>query len=115
MKKVLTLLGILTWMGVAAAAGPPSAGAEQDVKSKAGASNELRIDLNTATKEELAELPGIGEKVAARVIAYREENGRFEKTEELMNVKGIGEKAFLRIRDNLLVGPDSKKAKAKQK
>lgn len=49
------------------------------------------LDLNSATAEELAQLPGIGPELAARIIAYREETGFFSTTEELMEVSGIGE------------------------
>ena len=52
------------------------------------------LDLNTATAEELAELPGIGPELAKRIIAYREEHGPFSTAEELMQVSGIGEGKF---------------------
>jgi competence protein ComEA len=112
MKQLFTILGILTWL---ASVGSPAIYSEQKPRSKAVASTELRVDLNTATQEELAKLPGIGDKVAARIIAYREENGVFESAEEIMNVRGIGEKTFLKLRDNLYVEERSKKGKAKRK
>ena len=56
------------------------------------------VELNTATAPELRTLPGIGERTAQRIIEYREEHGEFEKIEDLMNVRGIGEKTFLRLR-----------------
>ena len=49
-------------------------------------------------------LKGIGEKKALAVIAYREEHGGFESTEELMKVKGIGEKTFAGLKDKVTVG-----------
>jgi competence protein ComEA len=61
------------------------------------------VNLNTATLADLQELPGIGEKTAERIIEYREKNGPFKKIEELMNVRGIGEKAFLKLRSQLTV------------
>lgn len=49
------------------------------------------LDINTATIEQLAELPGIGEVLAQRIIDYREKNGLFQSVEELLNVPGIGQ------------------------
>ena len=62
------------------------------------------VNLNTATAEQLDSLPGVGPKVAARIIEYRQKNGPFKKIEDLMNVRGIGEKNFLKIRNRLTVG-----------
>jgi comEA protein len=61
------------------------------------------INLNTAGVPELAALPGIGEKTAARIVEYRQKNGPFKKIEELMNVQGIGEKSFLKLKPQLTV------------
>ena len=65
------------------------------------------VNLNTATATQIATLPGVGEKAAQRIIEYREKNGGFKKIEELMNVKGIGEKSFLKLKPLITVG-DSK-------
>ena len=62
------------------------------------------ININTATAEELTELPRIGEVTAARIVKWREENGPFATTEELMNVQGIGERVYERIRPHVTVG-----------
>ena len=62
------------------------------------------INLNSATAAQIAVLPGIGPKTADLVVQYRQKNGPFKKIEEIMNVKGIGEKSFLRIKDCLTVG-----------
>ena len=61
------------------------------------------LDLNTAPAEELAKLPGIGEALAERIVAYREEHGPFEAVEDLMNVSGIGEKKLEGLRDRVTV------------
>lgn len=77
----------------------------QKAQPSAGGSPAAVINLNTATVQQLDSLPGIGAKVAARIVEYRQKNGQFKKIEDLMNVKGIGEKNFLRIKDRLTVGP----------
>ena len=57
------------------------------------------VSINTATKEELMTLKGVGESKALAIIAYREENGPFTNIEDIKNVKGIGEKMFDAIKD----------------
>lgn len=63
------------------------------------AESEERVELNTADRTALETLPGIGPRTAERIIEYRTENGGFEKIEDLMNVRGIGERTFLRLRE----------------
>jgi len=57
------------------------------------------VSINTGTKEELMTLPGIGESKANNIIKYREENGKFKNLEDIMNVSGIGESAYSKIKD----------------
>lgn len=64
----------------------------------------LRIDLNTATGDELQMLPDIGPHLAQQIIAYRQSIGKFETVEQIMEVSGIGEKRFAAIRDMITVG-----------
>ena len=59
------------------------------------------VNINTAAAAELQTLPGVGPATAARIIEYREKNGLFKKLEELMNVRGMGEKTFLKLRPQL--------------
>jgi len=62
-----------------------------------------KVNLNTATKEELMELPGIGAAKAASILAYREANGSFTKIEDLMKIEGIKEGVFSKIEDYVIV------------
>jgi competence protein ComEA len=62
------------------------------------------ININTASAADLQRLPGIGAKTAGRVIEYRQKNGPFKKVEELMNVRGVGEKNFLKLKNQISVG-----------
>lgn len=62
-----------------------------------------KVNINTATLEELSQLELIGEKKAQAIIDYREENGKFRKTEEIMNVNGISVTIFEKNIDKLTV------------
>ena len=70
-------------------------------KSDEVSSSDGKISLNNATVEELMQLPGIGEVKAKAIIAYREGNGGFKAIEELLEVNGIGESTFNKIKDQL--------------
>lgn len=62
------------------------------------------VDLNTATEQELQTLPGIGPALAKRIVEFRQENGEFSRVEDLLKVKGIGEKSFEKLKSRLTVG-----------
>lgn len=63
-----------------------------------------KININSADSIELQQLSGIGEKKAEQIMSYRQENGSFQKIEDLKNVSGIGEKTFEALRANITVG-----------
>ena len=63
-----------------------------------------KVDLNTATAEQLETLDGIGETLAKRILSYRQEHGRFHSVDELKNVSGIGDKKFEAVRSSITVG-----------
>ena len=62
-----------------------------------------KVNINTANKETLSTLNGIGPVTAERIIEYREKVGPFKSIEEIAKVKGIGEKTFLQIKDSIVV------------
>ena len=62
------------------------------------ASASAPVNLNTATAAQLETLPGIGKATAERILEYRQKNGSFKKVEDLMNVRGVGEKSFLKLK-----------------
>ncbi|MBU0970399.1 MAG: helix-hairpin-helix domain-containing protein [Proteobacteria bacterium] len=65
----------------------------------------LMININQATDQELAALPGIGPKTAGNITAYRQENGPFRNLEDIMNVKGLGRKTYEEIKNLITIGP----------
>lgn len=68
-----------------------------------------KININTASVEELQKLPRIGATVAQRIIDFRKEHGRFSKIEDLMKVRGIGESTFSKLKSLITVGQKPKK------
>ena len=91
MKRFLMLLACLLFSGWALAA----------------------INLNTATKEELVALPGIGPAKAQAILDYRNSHGQFKSIEEVKDVKGIGAKRFEKLKGELTVGGPSAKPPAR--
>lgn len=83
-------------------AGVPVAG--QEKSSKPAAAVPAPVNLNTASVAQLEALPGVGLKTAERIIEYRQKNGGFKRVEDVMNVRGVGEKAFLKLKPMLSVG-----------
>ncbi|MBP5427522.1 MAG: helix-hairpin-helix domain-containing protein [Clostridiales bacterium] len=65
--------------------------------------NVSQVNINTANKDELMLLPGIGSSMADKIIKYREENGEFNEKEELRNVSGMGENKFKGIKDSIVL------------
>lgn len=65
-----------------------------------------KININTAPSEELQKLPRVGPAIAQRILDYRKENGNFKRIEDLMKVRGIGEKVFNQLKDLITVGAE---------
>ena len=98
MNRQLRLVGAFLVMALALAAMVPPAAA-----APASQTATEKINVNTASAEELTALPGIGKAYADRIVEYREKNGPFKKVDDLLNVRGIGEKTLERIRDRVTV------------
>ena len=66
-----------------------------------------KVNINTASLEELQKLPRIGPQIAQRILDFRKENGNFKKVEDILKVPGIGEKVFDQLRDLITVGAEA--------
>jgi competence protein ComEA len=73
------------------------------IQGNQGSSEETKINLNEATKEEFESLPGIGPAKAATFIQYREENGPYKKIEDIKNISGIGDKTFEKLKEYIFI------------
>ena len=74
-----------------------------DGPTNAGLTDDGKINLNTATREELLRLSGIGDAKADSILAWREQHGGFSQIEDLMKIEGIKEGVFKKIRDKIKI------------
>ncbi len=95
MTRIVMVVLLILGLGIAAQAGQEGP-RRTTPAAKASASGPL--NLNSATVAQLESLPGIGKSTAERILEYREKSGGFKKVEDLMNVRGIGEKSFLKLK-----------------
>ena len=95
MMRMLMVVLLVLGLAVAAQAGQET---PRRAAPAAKASASAPVNLNTATVSQLETLPGIGKSTAERILEYREKSGGFKKIEDLMNVRGIGEKSFLKLK-----------------
>jgi competence protein ComEA len=100
---VVSLLVLLASVGAGAAQEKPAAG---KAAAKPAAAATSPLNLNTATVAQLETLPGIGARTAQAIVDHRQKNGSFKKIEELMNIKGIGEKSFLKLKPMITIGTE---------
>ena len=105
---IRTLTIVLLALGLVSATTSAQAPSAKAQKSSAIATP---INLNTATVAQLDSLPGIGKATADRIVEYRQKSGGFKKAEELMNVRGVGEKNFLKLKSLVTVAPPSDRSR----
>jgi len=103
------LMAAILGIAVSAAAASAQSKSTPKAATAATATAAAPVNLNTATAEQLATIPGVGPKMAERIIDYRQKNGSFKKIEDLMNVSGVGEKSFLKMKPLITVGTPSSK------
>jgi competence protein ComEA len=82
--------------------------AQQNSSQTSASSTSPKININTASLEELQTLPRIGPAIAQRIIDYRKEHGPFKRVEDLLKIQGIGERVFEQIKDRVTVGSEVK-------
>ena len=93
--RIMMMALLVLGLGVAADAAQESGRAPAP---RTMADTSAPVNLNTATPVQLEGLPGVGPALAQRIVDYRQQNGGFKKIEELMNVRGIGEASFLKLK-----------------
>ena len=103
-RTVLSIVALSCLLG-APSSDVAAAQAKAAARSAAKPASTAIVNLNTASATDLEGLPGIGAKTAARIVEYRQKNGPFKKVEELMNVRGVGEKNFLKLKPQITVAP----------
>jgi competence protein ComEA len=108
------LVSIVSFVVLISAHAQPASAQAERASARPVATAGAVVNLNTASAAEFEALPGIGAKTAARIIEYRQKNGAFKKVEELMNVRGIGEKNFLKLKAQLTVGAAKPDASVRQ-
>jgi len=106
MRRLTFVIAIAVAALVVASADASAQAQPRKAPAKATATAAAPVNLNTATSAQLETLPGIGPAAAKRILEHRQKVGSFKKIEELMNVKGIGEKSFLKLKPLITVGTE---------
>ena len=117
MRRLMFVTGMLV---AALVSGGPLAWAQSEKaasapRARTTATATAPVNLNAASVAQLQTLPGVGSSTAQRILEHRQKNGPFKKIEELMNVKGIGEKSFLKLKPLITVAAEKADRAAEQK
>ncbi len=105
MRMCRWISGTMMVLACALAAPAPAQAAEKGATAAAPAkAAEATVDVNTATVDDLAKVPGIGDALAQRIVEFRTKNGPFERVDDLLKVRGIGEKSLEKLRPHLRAG-----------
>ncbi len=103
MKK-MQMIGVFCWiMGFLLLAAPALDGQAVEAKAAKPDAGGKLININTAAVLDLVTLPRIGQKTAERIVQYRKDNGNFKRKQDLMKVKGIGEKLFAQLEQRITI------------
>jgi len=106
MRRVSYVLALIVLLaGVHPSAAPRAFQAKPAAAKPAGAPS-APLNINTATAAQFEALPGIGARTAQAIVEQRQKSGGFKKIEDLMTVKGIGEKSFLKLKPMVTVSAD---------
>ncbi len=88
---------------ISKAQAPKTSAAKASPAGRVRATPASPVNINAATAAQLQTLPGVGASTAQRILDYRQKNNGFKKIEELMNVRGVGEKSFLKLKPLIVI------------
>jgi len=104
MKKVIVaILAVAVGLVMAGTPAMAGTGKKADGKKSSAAVQTVKVNINTASVDQLTTLKGIGQKKAEAIVAFRTEHGNFKKTEDIMLVKGIGPKMYEKLKNFITV------------
>jgi competence protein ComEA len=100
--RAMRVLSAALLCGALAAAGVTAA--PEAAKAAPAAARTGAVDLNSASEDQPQEVPGIGPSLAKKIVDFRKENGPFKSVDDLLKVRGVGEKSLEKLRPHLTVG-----------
>ncbi len=103
MKRLQVVIAILIALSFCVPATMGFAASTAGAKAKASTALSKKVDVNSATKDQLMTIPSIGKVTEENILSFKKKNGEFKKLDDLLNVKGIGEKTLKKISEHLTV------------